>query len=233
MNAKSRLLVLPAILAMAVGSLFADTKPALVVQVVTTEDQDAYVAAITKINGLIKDKSGLERLRHVWIGDFAGDNSHGVFVVSQFASAAAAAQLKEKLKDDADIKAILAQLKSTRHLGPSYLYKGVRNDGVYDGGAIFNTSIVCSDEDAYVKALDSLKAIFDANGFKDARLNLWRITAGRTTSTHLVVIAFPSEIRVAELLDALADKALLKDWYVSAAKIRTTVHNGTYHEITK
>ncbi len=233
MNARSRLLVLPAILAMAFGSLFADPKPAMVVQVISTEDQDAYVALLAKSNALLKEKTGLERLRHVWVGDFAGDNSHGVFVVSQYASAAAAAQVQEKLKDDADVKALMTQFKAIRHLGPSYLYKGVRNDGMYDGGAVFNTSIICTDEDGYVKALDGLKAIFDANGFKDAKLNLWRIVAGRTTSTHLVVIAFPTETRVAELLDAISDKALLKDWYVTAAKVRTTVHNGTYHEITK
>ena len=40
-------------------------------------------------------------------------------------------------------------------------------------------------------------------------------------------------MRVAELLDAFVDKALLKDWYPSAAKVRTTIGNGTYHEITK
>jgi len=43
----------------------------------------------------------------------------------------------------------------------------------------------------------------------------------------------PSQLRVAELLDALSDKELLKDWYVTAAKIRTSHANGTYHEITK
>ena len=190
---------------MTFGSLLADTKPALVVQVVTTDNQDAYVASIAKINALVKEKTGLERIRHVWVGDFAGDNSHGIFVVSQFDSAAAEAQFTAKLKDDADLKGVMAQLKGTRHLGPSYLYKGVRNDGMYDGGAVFNTSIVCTDEDAYVKALDGLKAIFDANGFKDSKINLWRIAAGRTTATHLVVIAFPSETRVAELIDAISD----------------------------
>jgi len=228
-----RLLVLPVILAMAVGSLFADTKPAMVVQVVSTEDSAAYVAMIAKINTVIKAKTGVERLRHVWTGDFAGDNSHGVFIVSQFASAAAEVQLQEKLKDDPELKVFLDQLKGMRHLGASYLYKSVRNEGGYEGGAVFNTSIVCTDEDAYVKALDGLKAIFDANGFKDARVNLWRIVSGRTTSTHLVVISLPSQTRVGELLDALSDQALLKDWNVGAAKIRTTVHNGSYHEITK
>ena len=224
---------MPVILAMAVGSLFADTKPALVVQLINTDDADAYVAALSKVNALIKDKTGMENLRRVWTGDFAGDHSHGVFVVSHFASATAAAQFNTKLKDDADMKPMLAALKSIRHLGPSFLYKAVRFEGDYPGGAVFNTSIACTDEDAYAKALDGLKAIMDANGFKDAKVNLWRVVAGRTTSTHLVVLALPSEERVAALLDAISDQNLLKEWNVGAAKIRTTVHNGTYHEITK
>ena len=98
---------------------------------------------------------------------------------------------------------------------------------------MFDTGIVCNDEDAYIRALDGLKAILDANGFKDVRINLWRHAAGRTTATHLVVLSLPSQSRVAELLDTIWDKALLKDWNEAAAKIRTTVGNGTYHEITK
>jgi len=218
---------------MTVGSLFADTKPAMVVQVVATDDQDGYAAMIAKINAAIKSKTGLERVRHVWTGDFAGDGSHVTYVVSTFPSAAAVADFSAKMKDDAETKELMSQLKGMRKLGPSFLYKNVRNDGVYEGGAVFNTSIACTDEDAYVKALDGLKAIFDANGFKDSKINLWRIVAGRKESTHLVVISFPSEARVGELLDAITDKNLLKEWNAGAAKIRTTVHNGTYHEITK
>lgn len=233
MNARSSLLVLPVIFAMAVGSLVADSKPALVVQVVKTDDNDAYVGMITKINAVLKAKTGLERVRHVWLGHFAGNSSHGVFVVSVFPSAAAEAEFMEKSKDDPEIKTILAQLKGMRQLGPSFLYKSVRDEGVYEGGAVFNTSIACTDEEAYAKSLDGLKAIFEANGFKDAKVNLWRVAAGRTDSTHLVVIALPTQKRVAELIDAISDQHLLKEWNVSAAKIRTTIHNGTYHEITK
>jgi hypothetical protein len=224
---------LPVVLAMTVGSLFADTKPAMVVQAVTTDDVDAYVAALTKINAAVKAKTGIEKLRHTWQGDFAGENSHGIFVVSSFASASAVAEVADKMKDDPDTKALLAQLKGMRKLGPSWLYKSIRNEGMYEGGAVFNTSIVSTDEDAYAKALDGLKAIFDANGFKDAKVNLWRVVAGRSESTHLVVISLPSSVRVGELLDTITDKALLKDWNVTAAKIRTTIRNGTYHEITK
>ena len=218
---------------MAVGSMFAEVKPALIVQAISTEDTPAYVAMIAKSNAMIKAKTGFERLRTVWVGDQAGESSHGVFVVSQFPTAAAAAQMQEKFADDPEIKAFLAELKSIRHLGASYLYKGVRLDGGYPGGAVLVTYIACTDEDAYVKSLDGLKVIFDANGFKDARVNLWRMTAGRTTWSHMVVIALPSQTRVAELLDAIGDQALLKEWYIGAAKLRTTVGNGTYHEITK
>jgi hypothetical protein len=233
MNTNSRLLILPVILAMAVGSLYAEPKHAMVVQVVTTDDPDAYATKIVQANALLKAKAGYERLRHVWVGDLAGDNSQNVYAVSEFPSAAAVNQLQEKLKDDPDVKAFLAELKPIRKLGATYLYKAVQLEGLYEGGAVFNTSISCTDEDAYVKALGELKAIFVAHGFKDARVNLWRLAAGRSVSTHLVIIALPTQSRVGELLDAISDEALLKDWNVSAAKIRTTVQNGTYHEITK
>jgi hypothetical protein len=38
---------------------------------------------------------------------------------------------------------------------------------------------------------------------------------------------------VGALLDLINDQGVLKDWYVMAAKSRTTVYNGTFHEITK
>ncbi len=234
MNTKLKCL-LPAVYVMAVGLMFADTKPApaLVVQVVQTDNPDAYVTMLVEGNALIKARTGLDKLRHTWEGDFAGEDAHGIFVVSPFESAAAAAAVTAKLKDDPEVNAFLAKLKPIRHLGPAFLYKAVRYEGVYDGGAVFNTTIACTDEAAYVQALDGLKAILEANGFKDARLNLWRLAAGRTDQTHLVVIGFPTQTRVGELIDAISDKAILKEWNVGAAKIRTTLHNGTYHEITK
>jgi hypothetical protein len=225
--------LIPAIFMMAFGTLLADTKPAMVVQVVQTDDSDAYVAAITKVNALVKARTGIEKLRHVWLGDFAGDSSHGIFVVSEFPSAAAIYTTQDKLKDYPEMDAQMARLKGMRHLGPSYLYKAVRYEGNYEGGAVFNTSIKCTDEAGYLKALDGLKAILVANGFQDAKVNLWRIVSGRSEATHLVVIALPSQARVGELWDSLADKDLLADWNVGAAKLRTTLHNGSYNEITK
>ena len=238
---KTRLLALSAVLSMATGSLFADVAPAaapgalpvLVVQEVQTKDTDAYVAAIAKINALVKARIGVEHYRHVWEGDFAGSSSHGIFVVSSFASAAELYQDQDKLKNYPELDVILAQLKDQRHLGSSTLYKGIRNEGVYDGGVVYNTGIVCTDEPAYLKDLDALRAIFDAAGFKDAKLNLYRAIVGREKTTHLVVIAFPTGERLGEFLDALHDKGLLTDWNMEAAKVRTSISNGSYHEITK
>lgn len=236
---KKRLLALSAVLSMAACSLFAQTAPApgalpvLVVQDVQTRDPDAYVAMIAKINALVKARIGVEHYRHVWEGDFAGANSHVLFVVSTFASAAELYRDQDKLKNYPEMDVLLAQLKDMRHLGTSVLYKGIRNEGVYDGGVVYNTGIICSDEAAYLKALDGLKAIIDGAGFKDAKLNLYRAIAGREKETHLVVISFPTGVRLGEFFDALHDKGLLHDWNVEAAKIRTSVANGTYHEITK
>ena len=230
---KKRLLALSAAFSMAVGTLLADGNPVLVVQEVQAKDSDAYVAMIAKINALAKARVGVDHYRHVWEGDFAGSSSHDLFVVSSFASAAEVYQTADKLKNYPEMDVLLAQLKDQRHLGPSTLYKGIRNDGVYEGGAVYNTGIVCTDEAAYLKALDGLKAILDANGFKDAKVNCYRAVAGREKTTHLVVISLPTGLRIGELFDALYDKGILNEWNVEAAKIRTVDSNGTYREITK
>lgn len=226
-------LLLPAVLVMAVGLVSANAKEALAVQVIKTDKVDAYVAALAKINARIKAVSGIDTLRHTWEADFAGEQSHGIVVVSTYESIAAAETLQAKFDADPELKQMVAELKSIRSLGAAYLFKAVRYEGIHAGGGVFNTHINCTDEEAYVKALDGLKAIFDAAGFKEAKLNLFRIVAGRSDSTHLVVISLPTELRVAELLDTIADKPLMKDWNIAAAKIRTTVRNATYHEITK
>jgi hypothetical protein len=224
--------LLSALFLTAVGLTYASS--ALVVQMVQTDDPDAYVAALAGINARIKAVSGIDTLRRTWTGDFAGDNSHAIAVVSQFESAASVSALGAKMQADPELKQMVAELKGIRKLGPSWLYKAARYEGDYPGGAVFNTSVAVKDEAAYLKLLDDLKAIFDANGFKDAKVNLWRIVSGRSgDATHLAVIAFPSQQRVGELLDTIWDKGIMKDWNAAAAKVRTSLGNGSYHEITK
>jgi len=225
--------LIPAAFLFAAGMAFAEPKITMTVQSVQTDDPQGYAQALAKSSELVKARTGIEKLNHVWIGDFAGEASGEVFVVRTFPSAAAMYADMDKMKNYPEMDLLLAHLKGMRHLGSSVLYKAVRFEGAYAGGAVFNTSIVCSDEAAYAKLLDGLKAAIEAGGFKDAKVNLWRVVSGRSQATHLVSIALPSQARVAELLDKLNDENLLADWYVSAAKLRKTVHNGTYHDITQ
>ena len=96
---KRSLLTLPALLALAAGTLLADPVPVLTVQQVDAKDTAGYVAMIAKINALVKARVGIEHYRHVWEGDFAGESSHVVFVVSSYPSAADVYKIDEKLKN--------------------------------------------------------------------------------------------------------------------------------------
>ena len=208
--------------------------PVLTVQIVQTDEPDAYVAALAKINARIKALTDIETLNRTWTGDFAGGESHAIAFVSQFESAAAVSTIGDKLRADPEFMRLVGGLNGMRKLGPAWLYKAARYEGNYPGGAAFNSAVAVKDEAAYLKLLDELKALFDANGFKDAKLNLWRIVSGRNgQATHLVEVAFPSQVRVGEMLDAIWDKDLMKDWNVAAANVRTPLTSGSYHEITK
>lgn len=235
MKTKLRALLLPAILAMTFPLLHAETKvsPAVVIQMIETEKPDEYLELLAKSNVRIKPLTGIDQLRRAWRGDFAGQDSHRLIVSSAYESAAAGVFVADKIAQDAEMAGLLREFATLRKLGPSHLLKGVRWEGVHAGGAVLNTSINLTDEPAYLKLMDDLRVLFDANGFKDAKLNLLRYMAGREDSTHLVVISLPSQVRVAELIDATTDTDLLKQWNAAAAKIRTTVRNGTYHEVTK
>lgn len=224
--------LLSALFLTAVGLM--EASPVLVVQVVQTDRPDDYVAALGKINARIKVVTGIDTLNRTWTGDFAGAESHGLAFVSLFESAAAVSMVGDKLRADPEFTKLVGELKAIRKLGPSWLYKAARYEGNYPGGAAFNTAVAVKDEAAYLKLLDDLKALFDANGFKDAKLNLWRIVSGRSgEATHMVELAMPSQVRVGELLDTIWDTALMQDWNAAAAKVRIALNNGSYHEITK
>lgn len=212
---------------------FAAPTPVIDVQIVQADSADAYATTIGQINELMTARTGEVKLHRVFAGDFAGDLAHQILVVSEYPSAATVYRDQEKLEKYPEIDALLAQMRSTRRLGPECLCKAMRNEGLHVGGAFFSSSVVCSDEAGYAKALDELRAIFDAHGFKDAKLNLWRVVSGRKDATHLAVFAFPSQLRLAEWLDAIHDDAMLREWNERAAKLRTIIGNGSYHEITK
>ena len=79
---------------------------------------------------------------------------------------------------------------------------------------------------------DELRALFDAHDLADAKINAYRVLAGRTNASHLVSINTPSPERLAALLDSMTEPWLAA-WLANTAKFRTVVSNGTYREITK
>lgn len=120
-----------------------------------------------------------------------------------------------------------------RKLGARVLYQGLRFDGTYKNGSVYTTTANVSDEAGYLKALDGLRAILDAHGLPDIKINAYRVLAGRCNHTHRVTLAAESADRISALLDFVATDPAMADWLKDAAKLRTVVANGTSQEITK
>ena len=120
-----------------------------------------------------------------------------------------------------------------RTLGASVLYQGLRIDGTYKGAWVYVTLATIADEAAYLKSLDGLREVFDANGLKDAKINCYRVMAGRLDHSHRITITFDSEARLAVFLDTVNSSAQMQAWLASVASNRKVVSNFTGHEITK
>ena len=75
--------------------------------------------------------------------------------------------------------------------------------------------------------------MFDSHGFQDAKINAYRVLAGRTNFSHRVTLSLPSNERLAALLDFVATDGSMAEWLAGAAKFRTVVTSSTAHDITK
>ena len=113
------------------------------------------------------------------------------------------------------------------------LNQGVRFDGSYKDAWVYTTLLKVTDEAGYLKALDGLRALFDAKDLKDAKINAYRVLAGRTNYTHRVSISVPTSDRLAAMMDFLASDASMAAWLADTAKYRTVVSNTTAHDVTK
>jgi len=122
-------------------------------------------------------------------------------------------------------------LARIRKLGPAKLLKAVHFEGGYDGAWLVNFDLSVRDEPAFLRAIDELRALYDAHGLKDCRISIYKVIAGRSDFTHLAVIAAPSEARMAVYMDTLTEP-WEADWLAAAAKLRSVVRNGIYKEIT-
>jgi hypothetical protein len=132
---------------------------------------------------------------------------------------------------DPTITGLRDHLQAIRKIGARVLYQCVRLDGPVKNAYVYTTTAVVTDEAAYLKALDGLRALLDKNGMADVKINVYRVLAGRTNFTHRVSLAAPSADKLASLLDFIGTDASAAEWVASVAKIRTVVGNLTAHDI--
>ena len=214
----------------------ADSKPiarVIAVQEVETDDASGYAAWVAKTNEVVKAKLGIDTYYHVFVAGFDGERTGAVRSVTVAESVAAMVKIGAALEGDATIRENRDHLRAIRKLGGRTLYQAVRFDGTYPGAYVYGTLATVSDEAGYLKALDGLRALFDANGFQDAKINAYRVLAGQTTHSHRISINFPSNERLAAFLDFTSSSGPMAEWRAGAAKYRTVVSNATAHDIIK
>ena len=206
--------------------------PTVSVQALTTDDPSGYATWIAKSNEAFKAAGGPENFTHVYEGVVAGDETGMVFAVRFAGSAAELAGDSSALMKVAAAGEVRDHLRDIRKLGASQMMKAVRFDGGYPGEWLFITDVQVKDEAAYAKSIGELRGLFDSHGLKDARINVFRVVAGRSTHSHEVVISTPTHERVAAVIDGTMEP-WFSEWVATVAPNRTVVSNGVFHEISK
>jgi hypothetical protein len=205
----------------------------LSVQEVETDDPTGYATRVDGTNEFAKAKLGIDTYCHVFLSTFDGGKTNRVLSVIA-ADSVVALMKNAAVEDDPALERSRDHLHERDYkFGARVLYQGLRFDGVYKDASFFVTLASVSDEDGYLKALDQLRALYDSHGFQDAKINAYRVLAGRTNHSHRVTVALPSAERLAAYLDFVSVDPLVADWIRGAAKCRTVVSNFTVREITK
>jgi hypothetical protein len=207
--------------------------PVITIQQVEAKDATTYAMWIARNNEVAKAKLGAEHYYRVYLGQAAGEDTGMVFSVTAADSFVTMNKNAQILSEDPALVESRTHLAAIRELGAQTVLKAVRYEGTNAGAFLFNTQALVTDEAAYLKALDGLRALLDSHDLKDIKVNAYRVMAGRTTYTHLISINAPSAERRAVLMDALANEPWVAEWLASIAKYRTVVRNGTYREITR
>jgi hypothetical protein len=211
----------------AAGSL-----PAVFVQEVTTADPSGYATWIAKANENFKAAGGPENYTHVYEGTIAGDESGKVFAVRFADSVAGIAKNADAIEKIPERSELMGHLAAIRKLGPASLLKAAYFEGGSSGEWLFVTDAQVSDEAAYVKAIGALRGLLDSHDLKDIKLNVFRVLAGRSNHSHEVIVSAPAHDRIAAFMDAMTSP-WAADWLAGLVPIRTVVHNGIFHEISK
>lgn len=228
--------VIAAALALFASSLLFAAEPIKRVMVVTdveTDDPTGYAAWIAKSNEAAKAKFGAETYLRVYQSVMDGTRTGSVRVVAIGDSVATLTKITAGLEADPAMNEVRDHFRAIRKLGGRTLYQCVRFDGSHPKNSVYTTIANLADEAAYLTALNQLRSIFDQGGFKDAKINVYRVVAGRTNHTHRISIGLPSGERLAAFLDFVATDAKGAEWIASQAKNRTVVANMTAQEITK
>lgn len=235
MNATHKMLA--SLLTLVAASLVSAADPVhparvIAIQDVITDDPTGYAAWIAKTNAVAATKNGVDTYIHVYVSTFDGEKTNSVRAVIAADSIANLHKNAAALENNPELLANREHMRAIRKLGGQVVYQALRFDGTYKRSSVYTTLAVISDEAAYLKALDGLKAIFDAHGFADVKINAYRVMAGRTNYTHRINLTFENEDRLAAMLDFVASSPDLAEWLAGTAKIRTVVSNGTARDIT-
>jgi hypothetical protein len=206
--------------------------PTVSVQAVSTEDSSGYATWIAKSNEAFKAAGGPENFTHVYEGVVAGEETGMVFAVRFGSSAVELAGNANALMKVSAASDVREHLRAIRKLGAAAMMKAVRFDGGYPGEWLFITDVQVKDEAAYAKSIDDMRSLFDSHGLKDAKINVFRVVAGRSNHSHEVVISTPSHERVAAVIDSTMEP-WFGEWAAAVAPNRTVVSNGVFHEISK
>lgn len=230
-----RKIVAPALALLTTGLLFAaePIKRVIVVTDVETDDATGYASWIAKSNEAAKTKYGAETYLRVYQSGFDGVKSGAVRVVAVGDSISTLTKITAGLEGDPAMNEVRDHFRAIRKIHGRTAYQCVRFDGSHPKNSVYTTLATLTDEAAYLTALNQLRSIFDAAGFKDAKINVYRVIAGRTNHSHRISIGLPSADRLAALLDFTATDPKANEWIASQAKIRTVVANMTAQEITK
>jgi hypothetical protein len=231
-------LVAPFATLLSVGVLpaVAQTAPALpviAIQEVDAADSATYAMWVARNNELVKAKLGIDKFVRVYIGVAAADESGVVLAVRRADSFATLTKNWQAVLADPAFAENRASMDAIRELGSQTLLKALRFDGTNPDAWLLNTQVMVSDEAGYMKALEGLRALYDRNGLNDAKINAYRVVAGRGKYSHLVSINTPSAERLAAVLDTISTAPWMAQWLADTAKYRTVVRNGTYREITR
>ncbi|HEY1792267.1 MAG TPA: hypothetical protein VGG34_05070 [Opitutaceae bacterium] len=202
--------------------------PVIVGSAYPNQASGSLVSAISRTDAAAKASTGRGRLMRLYQGVVAGPDTgkyYATIEADSFADITAATNLAHKLlaRETADAAFF------TWH-GGSVALKAEYYEGDYDGEWVYLTFAHVTNDPAYLQAMRDGRVLFDAHGLKDIKINLYKVSLGRSEVTHEVAICAPTEERIHALMDAMS-APWIAGWLSSLPKMRSIVSNGLYHDI--